>query len=104
MNHVCLRFGCFTKNVNDSHVHELPDHELVKMFFLNFIFLCVLFFSGSNGVGRNFCQPGDTRCWPTNEEINQFRNSLSTADANCLNNFPTFTSKDNEGGLIINTW
>ena len=73
------------------------------MFFHKFIFLCVLF-SGSNGVGRNFCQPGDTRCWPTNEEINQFRNSLSTADANCLNNFPTFTSKDNEGGLIINTW
>ena len=84
-------------------VHKLPDLEPVKMFFLKFLFLCVLF-SGSNGVDRDFCQPGDTRCWPTNEEINQFRNSLSTADANCLNNFPTFTSKDHEGGLIINTW
>ena len=70
---------------------------------LNLIFLCV-FFSGLAYGARDFCQPGDTTCWPTNEEIDQFKNSLSRADANCLRNFPTFTSKDNEGGLIVNTW
>ena len=50
------------------------------------------------------CQPGNTECWPTESQIETFKASLSAPSADCLESFPTLTSKDEEGDSIMNTW
>ena len=47
-----------------------------------------------------FCQPDD-ECWPTQNEIRDFVNSLSPPDAFCLG---PFFSKDEPGPMIDNLW
>ena len=53
---------------------------------------------------KDFCQPDNPSCWPTSEEIETFKNSLTQPNSECLENFPTFTSKDDPGHVIYNAW
>ena len=53
---------------------------------------------------KDYCQPGNESCWPKTEEIEDFKNSLTAPNAECLENFPTFTSKDEPGDAIYNSW
>ena len=53
---------------------------------------------------KDFCQPGDENCWPTLDEIEIFKTSLSPSSVDCLDTFPTFTSKDEPGQLQYNRW
>ena len=50
------------------------------------------------------CQPGNLECWPTESEIEAFKSSLSTQSNDCLESFPTFTSQDEEGDSVMNSW
>ena len=54
-----------------------------------------------------YCQPGDP-CWPTKEEIQKLKLDIDDPDHSliddCMDNFPLFTSKDEPGEKIQNTW
>ena len=60
-----------------------------------------LFFATTNA--REYCQPDNGTCWPTEDQIQDLKKSLS-APNDCLTNVPTFLSLDEEGELIINKW
>ena len=68
-------------------------------------FLILIFSSYATVFGRDFCQPNEN-CWPTFEDIANLRESLSNVneDGECLQSFPTFTSKDEQGPLVYNKW
>lgn len=52
---------------------------------------------------KTYCQPAEP-CWPSVDEINQLKGSLSQPLSDCLKAVPTFTSQDEKGPLIFNTW
>ena len=54
-------------------------------------------------ASKEYCQPGNNECWPTVEELESFKSSLSQANE-CLPNFPTFTSEDEPGEMTSNVW
>ena len=56
-------------------------------------FLLFKFSIGSSA--RHYCQPGES-CWPTVEEIEQFKSYLSPTDEEC-HSLPTFSSFDEPG-------
>ena len=60
-------------------------------------FLLFRFSIGSSA--RHYCQPGES-CWPTVEEVDQFKSYLSPADEEC-HSLPTFSSFDEPGKLPI---
>ncbi len=65
----------------------------------------LLFFAALGlASARTYCQPEDSQCWPTSEEIEEFKSSLSPETLDCLNDFPTFTSQDDKGPIIWNQW
>jgi len=71
---------------------------LIKVFISFFGFA----FSSSSG---NYCQPNE-ECWPTDDEVAIFSNSLSPVpddDPQCLG-LPTFASKTQQGNPIHNYW
>ncbi len=53
---------------------------------------------------REFCTPNDAGCWPSDEEIESFKLSLSSPTSDCLDFVPTFSSKSDPGELIYNYW
>ena len=53
---------------------------------------------------KEYCQPGNESCWPTSDEIENFKNSLTAPSSECLQSFPTFTSKNEPGDQIYNSW
>ena len=55
-------------------------------------------------LGKNYCQPSDSSCWPTSQEIEEFKSSLSPPSGQCLQDFPTYASKDEPGDPINNVW
>lgn len=63
------------------------------------IFLCL----PALNLAKTYCQPNDP-CWPTQEEIDTFQESLSPASGDCLRLFPTFTSEDHKGTVVWNQW
>ena len=44
---------------------------------------------------RHYCQPGES-CWPTTEEVEQFKSYLSPTNEECYT-LPTFSSLDEPG-------
>ena len=48
---------------------------------------------------KKYCQPGE-ECWPTTEEIEQFKMHLSPTGRDC-HRFPTFTSIDEPGSYTV---
>ena len=61
-------------------------------------FLLFRFSIGSSA--RHYCQPGES-CWPTVEEVEQFKSYLSPADDEECHSLPTFSSFDEPGKLPI---
>ena len=53
---------------------------------------------------KDYCQPDNGSCWPTPDAIESFKKSLTAPNAECLESFPTFTSKDDLGDQIYNSW
>ena len=51
-----------------------------------------------------YCQPTDSTCWPTYDEIEKLKGSLTQPDSSCLQQFPTFMSKDEQGPITENAW
>ena len=72
------------------------------MFFGKLLIIRVIFLPLT--ISKEFCQPHNESCWPSTEEISIFKNSLMSPNAECLENFPTFTSKDEPGTPIYNHW
>ena len=67
---------------------------------ISYIFLLCLALVSS----KEYCQPGNSECWPNGEQVEAFKASLSSPNGECLESFPTFTSKDEEGETIMNNW
>ena len=44
---------------------------------------------------NRYCQPGES-CWPTDEEVEQFKSYLTPDDEQC-HSLPTFSSLDEPG-------
>ena len=85
-------------NKNKILVYLHRHFEDIKM-------LCIIFtllFYTTIVYSKEYCQPGNS-CWPNMEEIEVFKSSLSDVNE-CLNNFPTFTSKDEQGDMVLNEW
>ena len=53
---------------------------------------------------KEYCQPDDDSCWPSQDEIDFFEVSLDPPTSECLENFPTFTSADHRGAPVYNQW
>ena len=65
------------------------------------LYLTFLLFAVTHA--KDYCQPNQ-ECWPTEEEIATFKGSLHEPTAECLEDFPTFVSQDDQGPFIYNTW
>ena len=90
--------ACKNDNKNKILVYLHRHFEDIKM-------LCIIFtllFYTTIVYSKEYCQPGNS-CWPNMEEIEGFKSSLSDVNE-CLNNFPTFTSKDEQGDMVLNEW
>ena len=48
---------------------------------------------------KDYCQPQD-ECWPTSEEVEQFKQYLTPTGEDC-HGLPTFSSVDEPGSLTI---
>ena len=70
---------------------------------MDFTFFSILFLLFVTTNAREYCQPSNSTCWPTKDQIQDLKKSLSVPN-DCLTNIPTFSSLDEEGDLIINEW
>ena len=68
------------------------------------VILFYLLFGIALVSAKEYCQPSNTDCWPNAGQIEAFKATLSSPNAECLESFPTFTSKDEEGATIMNNW
>lgn len=73
-----------------------------KMLLTSLVLFSLALISTANA--KEYCQPDNTSCWPTANEIEAFKASLEVADDECLVDFPTFTSVDEPGELLYNYW
>ena len=66
---------------------------------MKIIYLCLvsllLIESSIASSERHYCQPGES-CWPTIEEVEQFKSYLSPTNEEC-HSLPTFSSFDEPG-------
>ena len=71
---------------------------IFKMKIMNIYKFFAVFFLLIQGLvlaTKEYCQPGES-CWPTIEEVEQFKSYLSPTDEECYS-LPTFTSLDEPG-------
>jgi hypothetical protein len=54
-------------------------------------------------LAKDYCKPSDD-CWPTQSEIDELKSGLSPASSDCLEVVPTFSSQDEQGGIMFNVW